>query len=186
VIRFRHANEGDAPAIAELHVASWRAAYRGVLPPRFLRRMDAGRLETSWQRRIRRSTRAPEVHVLDHDDTIIGFAQIGPCRHDRDMIQFAGEVYMLYLRPDRIGAGFGGMLLRGALDELERRGYPWVVIWVLSANREAQRFYHHFGLGPDGAHRRDWFDDRAVNVVRYARVLNPVIDYERLLGKVSR
>lgn len=186
MIRFRPARDGDAPIVAELHAASWRAAYRDMLPAGYLRRLDPMRLVGDWHRRINRSARAPEVFVLEHDDAVVGFVQIGPCRHDRDMIQFAGEVYMLYLRPDRIGAGFGSALLRGALSELEQRGYRWLVIWVLSANREARRFYRHMGLRFDGTTRVDRFDHRSVKVARYARALNPVVDFERLLGKVSR
>lgn len=35
-IILRSANEGDAPAIAALHAASWRDAYADILAPDFL------------------------------------------------------------------------------------------------------------------------------------------------------
>jgi hypothetical protein len=53
-------------------------------------------------------------------------------------------------------------------------------VWVLARNDRARRFYESEGLRLDGARRWDPFGDRAVPVVRYARALNPVVDFTEL------
>ena len=44
--RIRTATPEDARAIAEVHVASWRAAYRGVLPDTYLDRLSVDENKT--------------------------------------------------------------------------------------------------------------------------------------------
>ncbi len=120
------------------------------------------------------------VWVIEHEREVVGFSKLGACTDEHSMVGFAGEVSMLYLAPEHVGVGFGKFLLAKSMNVLERRGYYWLVIWVLARNAEARRFYGHMGLRPDGARRTDRFDGRSVSVVRYARAINPV-DLDRLL-----
>ena len=41
-ITVRSARPGDAEAIAQLHVASWRVAYRGIVDDAYLDALDVG------------------------------------------------------------------------------------------------------------------------------------------------
>jgi hypothetical protein len=45
----RKATPEDARAIAEVHVKSWRAAYRDLLPQDFLQGLSVDRREQQWQ-----------------------------------------------------------------------------------------------------------------------------------------
>jgi GNAT superfamily N-acetyltransferase len=62
-----------------------------------------------------------------------------------------GEVYALYLIPERWSTGCGRALMGAALDGLRAAAYQRVVLWVLAANARARRFYAQAGFAPDGA-----------------------------------
>jgi GNAT superfamily N-acetyltransferase len=176
---------GDAMAIADIHVASWRAAYRDLLPARYLSSLDPAEASPRWLQRVQTQSllRAPacDLWVVEDQGEVVGFALLGACRDGDDMAGFAGEVLMLYVHPRRLRGGLGRTLLAQIFDVLSERGYYWVVIWVLEGNRDAQQFYQRMGLRRDGTRRWDRFDNHAVPVIRFARALNPVFDFDALL-----
>ena len=57
-----------------------------------------------------------------------------------DGLQFAGEVYTLYVQQDHQGRGIGRRLLKRSLRALLGRGYPSALVWVLASN-PARFFY---------------------------------------------
>ncbi|MBI5268002.1 MAG: GNAT family N-acetyltransferase, partial [candidate division Zixibacteria bacterium] len=57
-MRFRIATPADAPAIAELHAASWRTAYRGVLSDTYLDGNIIDERTAVWHSRLT----SPEPH----------------------------------------------------------------------------------------------------------------------------
>lgn len=176
--------DDDIWAIAEIHAASWQHAYRGILPAAYLDSLRAPELAARWHQRVRAQARSRalsnDVWVVEERDEVAGFALLGPCRDGDEVAGFAGEVLMLYVHPRHTGRGLGGCLLAHCLDALTRRQYYWSVIWVLEKNRRAQEFYLRMGLRPDGSRRWDRFGGRAVPVLRYARAVNPIIDFDAL------
>lgn len=180
---------GDAWAVAEIHVASWQSAYRDILPARYLDSLHVADTGPRWLQRVQtQAALRPlvcDLWVIEEDGVVVGFAVLGACRDDvrgdePDMAGFAGEIQMLYVHPRRLGAGLGKRLIEHSFDILAQRGYYWAVVWVLEENRPAQAFYRRMGLRPDGARRFDRFDGRAFPVLRFARAINPVIDFDAL------
>src|SRR5947209_19355903 len=102
VISIRNARPADAEAIAEVHDAAWRDAYRGIIPGRELERMVARRGPRWWQTAILRGTR---LAVLEFDDSIVGYSSYG--RNRVPTLPYGGEVFELYLAPEFQGLGFG-------------------------------------------------------------------------------
>lgn len=49
MITVRHATANDAAAIAQVHVASWQAAYRGLLPEALLVSLSVERRQRHWE-----------------------------------------------------------------------------------------------------------------------------------------
>lgn len=163
-----------------MHIASWRWAYRGLLPDAYLDRLRQDDLAATWWRRIANAEVEESIHVVEHDGKVGGFVTFGPMTSDPSWLGYAGEVYMLYLEPDLVGRGLGARLMRGACADLERYRCRWVVVWVLARNRAARTFYEKMGFQLDGARRWDPFADRSVPVVRYAMAINPVFDFSSL------
>ena len=146
----RPATVDDARAIAEVHVASWQAAYRGLLPQEYL---DGISVE---QRAARRRESLANGHgttlVAVDSGTVVGFAVTGRSR-DEDADDSVGELYALYLRPDVWGVGAGAQLHDAALRSLA--GFGSNTLWVLDTNARARRFYERHGWQPDGVTKLD-------------------------------
>ena len=60
-------------------------------------------------------------------------------------------MYTLYVTPEHWSTGTGRALTDAALDGLRTAGYRRVVLWTLTANARARRFYAKAGFAPDGA-----------------------------------
>ncbi len=140
VITIRGARASDAEAIAAVHDASWRDAYRGIIPGRELERMVARRGPKWWQTAIRRGSR---LSVLDFHDAIGGYTSYG--RNRVPALPFGGEIFELYLAPEFQGLGFGRRLFEAARKDLADHGYGTVLVWALADNERAIEFYGRLG-----------------------------------------
>jgi L-amino acid N-acyltransferase YncA len=166
----RAAVAADAAQIARVHVASWRAAYQGLLPERYLERLSADERQRTWRRRIEERHPDEAVLVAERDGTVVGFASAGPTR-DRDAdARAVGEVYAVYLVPEEWGRGAGRCLLEGLVAALEAWGFAHAGLWVLESNARARGFYEHLGWRTDGATKQERFAER-VTEVRYCLAL---------------
>lgn len=169
-MHLRHARAEDAPAIAEVNVRAWKAAYPGLVPQEYL---DALRPEDrvgQWHEALGTGP-WPVVLVAEDDDVVVGFSSVGPTG-DVDLDPaVVGEVHTLYLDPARWRRGEGAALLGVATDELRRAGFERATLWVLGTNSNARAFYEHLGWRTDGATKlHDWGAFVAVDV-RYSRML---------------
>lgn len=147
-MKARPAAPGDAAAIARVHVASWNAAYRGVIADDALDELTEDRLEPAWRREIEDGAAA--VAVVEDDGIVVGYSRYGPARDDDlDPSQW-GEVYGFYLHPETWGRGGGRVLMDHVKDDLRGRGLRGACLWVVQVNERAQAFYRAVGFAPDG------------------------------------
>jgi ribosomal protein S18 acetylase RimI-like enzyme len=166
----RAATTRDAARIAEVHVRSWQATYRGHMPPEYLDRLDPADRLPRWQQRLTEPA-GDEVLVADGQDGVCGFSSFGPTRDDNDDPGQVGEVRAIYLMPAVIGTGIGRLLMDASVEHLTRAGYREVTLWVLAGNGRARRFYERAGLRPDGAVKVDDGAGFRLDEVRYRRSL---------------
>jgi ribosomal protein S18 acetylase RimI-like enzyme len=163
----RRADLADTKGIAQVHVAAWRSAYRGLLPDDVLERLSADDSAQRWQERIAR----PWGHILVAErDGIVGFAACGETRDEDVDREKVGELYVIYVHPAEWRQGHGRALLREALRCLQEEGFEHVLLWVLQGNEQAIRFYERAGFEADGASRiKRRRDGTEMPVVRYRR-----------------
>lgn len=161
----REAAPGDAEAIADIHVRSWRAAYRGQLTDDYLDSLSVDeRLEQH-----RRALETPGEHrtwVAEERGRVVGFAVTGPSQ-DADADERTGELYALYLDPERFGRGIGKRLLDHAVEDLRERGFRTATLWVLESNEAGRRFYEREGWRADGLTTSERVDCEMRPTVRY-------------------
>jgi GNAT superfamily N-acetyltransferase len=135
----RPATADDARPIAQVHVASWRAAYRGLVPDEVLDRMSVDERAQRWAEWIGVKT----VLVAEADDgAVTGFAAASAD---------TGEIHALYVAPDHWRRGIGAALLAAAHQALIAAGRDQAVLWVFAENGPARAFYAAHGYAPDGA-----------------------------------
>lgn len=144
----REATAIDAESIARVRVASWRAAYRGLIDDAYL---DALSVDAGRDRYLRHFDPAPTAGfsriVADEDGRAVGFATAGVARGSRELPASPrqGEVWMIYLLPSAQGHGLGTRLMRSMARGLDRRGLGSMVVWALAGNLPARRFYQRLG-----------------------------------------
>jgi ribosomal protein S18 acetylase RimI-like enzyme len=152
-ITIRAATADDAPAIAEVHVASWKGAYAGMLDLASVpEQLDVRERERMWAERI--PLIGDEGHrtwVADIDGKVAGFAFTRPTEdEDLNPLEIA-ELEALYLAPDVFGAGIGKELLDRAVAGMRNQGFLQATLWVLEENVRAIHFYRREGWRPDGS-----------------------------------
>jgi GNAT superfamily N-acetyltransferase len=164
----RPAEPEDAIAVARVHVRSWQAAYRTLLPDDYL---DQLRPEDRAQKYDFASLDPlkPWTIVAAEGGLIHGFATTGPSR-DPDRTNH-GELFALYVDPEQWGRGIGIALLSAARARLFSLGFRNAVLWVLAGNLRAERFYQIGGWAPDGTSRTVSVWGITVDEVRYQRGL---------------
>ena len=140
VIEIRRAKPNDAGAVAGTHDEAWRTAYRGIIPGGELEKLISRRGPAWWESAIRKGSR---VSLLVFGERIAGYANYG--RNRARSLQYDGEVYELYLRPEFQGLGFGRRLFTAARRDLCQSGMKSLVVWALSDNDPAVDFYRALG-----------------------------------------
>lgn len=163
----RAATVADAHAIATIRLAAWRATYAGIVPAALLDRMDLARNEAWIAGRVADPGGQATLVVEEERGRVAGYALTAPARDDD--AAGLGELEAIYLDPEARGRGLGRPLLDAALAELRRSGFSTVVLWVLTANGSARRFYERAGFRPDGAVRSLDFDGAPIEEIRYRR-----------------
>jgi GNAT superfamily N-acetyltransferase len=159
----RNATVEDADGIARVHIATWQAAYRGIVPDDYLDAMDVGDRTARW-RNVLEHPNGP-TWVAASDEAVVGWANAGPAR-DTDTRAAPGELYGIYVRSDWWGRGAAPPLMTEALAWLRER-YPEATLWTLEANARARRFYEKFGWRFDGTTRQDDRGSFVLHEVRY-------------------
>jgi ribosomal protein S18 acetylase RimI-like enzyme len=137
----RAAQRADAQAIAELHVAVWRATYRELAPPEAMQRLDVPFRQARWTEMLAKGTRT--ILVAESDGRIIGIGTAGAPsvpelgRH--------GEVLYLYVDSAFSGRGIGRALMRRLASALQAYGYSSAALGVVAGNPGAMAFYEKLG-----------------------------------------
>lgn len=158
----------DARAIAEVHVAAWRWAYRELMPREVLDDLSIDRRESQWAEWLDAGDAKAIIFVATDDAArVTGFVAAG---HERDDTGEAalGEIYALYQVERAHRTGLGRALVNAAIDALRARGFAACTLWALASNQTARGFYEAVGFALDGATK---IEGRFGEHVRYRRAI---------------
>ncbi|MDH5822273.1 GNAT family N-acetyltransferase [Luteimonas sp. RD2P54] len=149
----RRATVEDAAALSTLAARTFTETFGHLYPPEDLRTF----LDEAYALERQRTILAhPDyaVWLLEHDGAAVGHAAAGPCGLPHPAVRPGdGELKRLYLLAPWQAGGWGGRMMRTALDWLLRGGPRplWVGVW--SENPGAQRFYARYGFERVGDYR---------------------------------
>jgi GNAT superfamily N-acetyltransferase len=158
----RHARPGEGSRLAEIYLASGRAAWAGHLSPVGLAGVTSSVEE--WESRIA----DPDVIslVAEHRGAVAALAILRPSADpDADPATVA-LLDRLYTEPSAWRRGFGRALLAASMDELSSRGFRAVTLWTAEWNA-SRGFYEANGWALDGADRERTFAGSTYTEVRY-------------------
>lgn len=164
----RPAEPADAMAVAHVHVRSWQAAYRGLLPTGYLDQLHPEDRAEKYNF-ADPNPQKPWTIVAVEGGHICGFATTAPSR-DPDLPDH-GELCALYVDPECWARSIGVTLMEAARARLSYLGFRKAFLWVLAGNARAERFYRIDQWAPDGHRRRDSVWGVTVNEIRYQRTL---------------
>jgi ribosomal protein S18 acetylase RimI-like enzyme len=148
MVTIRPASASDAEAITRIHLAGWQRGYAGLMPAAYLaRRVTEAPARTAQRRADLESADGPgrTLVAVDGDD-VVGFSNYGPDRNEPAL----GEVYAIYVDPDRYSSGIGRAIMDEAVVRLRERGLTPVRLWVLAGNARGITFYERYGFRADG------------------------------------
>jgi L-amino acid N-acyltransferase YncA len=139
----REARVEDVPAIAKVHVDSWRTTYRGIVPDAYLDALAYENREQLWNGFFADPEPRGVLYVAENDvGQIVGFASGGPV-WETDPV-YTGELYAIYLFKAAQGGGIGRQLIGVVASGLLQRGHQSILAWVLADNPSC-RFYEAVG-----------------------------------------
>jgi GNAT superfamily N-acetyltransferase len=169
----RRALADDALGVATVHVRSWQAAYRGLLPDAYLDQIDLEARRAAWSGTIADADwqRTGTLVATEANGNVVGFAHVGPARDDDLDPGLVGELAAIYLLPHVWGSGVGRRLMAAAVNVLRDAGFGSAILWVLDGNDRAQRFYEVGGWQVDGVAKDIVIADTSLAEVRYRLVL---------------
>jgi GNAT superfamily N-acetyltransferase len=150
----RQAGIHDAPAIARVHVESWKTTYPGIVPDSYLAALDEEESARRWSERLAAGDSIAFVAETqsETDSGIIGFISGGPSRDalgncDAELFGIGNcdaELYAIYLLHAQQRLGAGRLLTHALATALRDIGHQSLLVWALEQN-PAVYFYQRFG-----------------------------------------
>mmetsp|Transcript_2763 Transcript_2763/g.7150 ORF Transcript_2763/g.7150 Transcript_2763/m.7150 type:complete len:179 (-) Transcript_2763:281-817(-) len=139
VVTIRAARQADADKIATVHVASWRDAYRDMMPADYLRDQVVVDLTSHW--RSIDYDGGDVFLVAEAEGEILGFVAV---------YRNQNPPYLDNLHVDvpRRSAGLGTKLMSAVASRLDALGETGVFLYIIRDNHKAQRFYERLGGVP--------------------------------------
>ena len=133
----------DCRLVAELHVESWRHAYRGILPEQYLASLSVVEREAMWLRIVERQP--SQLLLARNANELVGFVAFGASR-DKGTSSNQAEIWAIYVKPTFWSTGAGRLLWLSALQYILAEGYKSIGLWVINGNDRAIRFYERAGF----------------------------------------
>ncbi|WFF03475.1 GNAT family N-acetyltransferase [Micromonospora sp. WMMD964] len=174
----RPARPEDAGEIARIQLATWRVAYRRILPRHVLDNLDEAFLARRWSAAVLEPPSGKHrvlVAVEQAEQSyLVGFAASGPADGEalapgEPADAFGPDVAAvtdLLVEPRWGRRGHGSRLLAAAVDLWREDGMSRAVAWAFDGDEATRKFLTSTGWEPDGAARALDVDDMLVPQVR--------------------
>lgn len=147
-MNIRRAQLQDAPAIARVHIDTWKATFAGIVPQDYLDQLTYAESEEVWEDILQGEKGVRPFFVAeDFSKEVVGFV-LGGASRVAEYPAYEGELIGIYILPAYQGQGLGRRLTQALIQALSYRS---LLVWTLTQN-PACRFYEALGaqlLGKD-------------------------------------
>ena len=155
----RSARAADAPGLALVQVASWRAEFAGLVPEDVIDELASEEAVSKFTERWRDAISAPptsrhRVHVavdMPGAPEVLGFAASGPATDDDLWPGTDGELYELHINPSAADSGHEERLLHAVADAFAEDGFSTAYTWALAGQEARISFLEDAGWAQDGS-----------------------------------
>lgn len=143
-IYIREVQPNDAKDLAHIHIASWRAAYTGIVSQDWLDAQKEHERAERWRENIlSEKSLHQKTFVALADGKTGAFATAGKSRNS-DYAEYA-ELWAIYAHPEYFSKGLGAALFNRCARHAVELGCPKMFANVLQANRSGRDFYERMG-----------------------------------------
>jgi ribosomal protein S18 acetylase RimI-like enzyme len=167
MIKIRYADISDAKTLGKIHSRSWKVAYNGIVPDEILDKITAEKRQKYFEKSL--TDELEEDAIIFKDNEAVGFICIGKCR-DTDKPDTYGEIWGIYLLPQYWKMGIGSKLINWGINELKKRKFHNITLWVLEENTSARKFYEKIGFKHDGTVKQIIIGKK-LNEYRYEKII---------------
>jgi GNAT superfamily N-acetyltransferase len=156
----RPAEPSDATEIARIQLATWRAAYTGLLPAEVLGALDGDEAAATWRHTIEQGP--ARVFVAFEGPWCVGFCAGGAAPEDESAdatgipapdAEHVALVSALLVEPRWGRRGHGGRLLAMAGEAMLAAGLVRGIAWVAEGDKASLAFWERAGWVADGTVR---------------------------------
>lgn len=153
------AEEDSLTELSNVYQQSWNHAYRNIMPQSYLDSIPSGH----WADNVRQEG----IHtlIMRQGNSIIGTASF--CQSRWEKYPGYGEIISIYFLPEYMGKGYGKQLIGKAVDELRRKGFTELLLWVLEENQAARKFYEACGFSYCGERKREDIGGESLTELMY-------------------
>jgi GNAT superfamily N-acetyltransferase len=164
----RRATVADAEALAQVHEATWRETYVGLLSGQMLDALTADARAAAWRRTL--SGAAGELstaYVAERSGTFVAFGSCGEQRNEEFAAAgYAGEFTAVYVLKTDQRRGLGAGLMSAMMRDLADRGLVGFTCWSPRENIPARSLCEKLG-GKLIGQRQVTLEQGALNEVAY-------------------
>ena len=156
-INIRLAVLSDASAMAEIHARSWEAAYKDIMPAKYIEKQSEKR-PAQWRNILSQENK--KQYIIEADGKPAGMVCVGEPHHEYTEIfnddscidsSFC-ELHNIYLHPNYFRCGIGTRAMDFAINKGREANKSNIVLWVFAENIGSIRFYEVCGFSVDGAY----------------------------------
>ena len=175
----RPARPEDAGEIARVQLATWRVAYRRILPRHVLDNLDEAYLARRWSAAVQEPPSGAHRVLVAVEEAaqsyLVGFIASGPADAEAlapgepadALASGVAAVTDLLVEPRWGRRGHGSRLLAAAVEHWRGDGLTRAVAWAFDADAATRKFLGSTGWEPDGATRALDVDDMLVPQLRF-------------------
>lgn len=159
----RAATVDDIGEIQQVARQTWTVAYEDIVGPEEIERAMQEWYASSA---IEQQLAADDVGYFVATDSgdVFGYASSGPSDAEN-----CGELYSIYVHPDRWGDGVGARLLERATDHVVGLGFGRMRVAVLAENDVGNAFYRRCGFTLSEENEIELFTDETFEEFVYHR-----------------
>ena len=137
----------NARDMAFVHVNSWKAACKSIVPDEYLDGLSVEKSEEKFRKFYEKGI---TQYCLMYADCLPAGILAFSKTFDKDAYDKTADLGVLYFLPEYWGKGLGAELLRHGTEEMKKAGYKKITLWVLEKNERARKFYEKNGFVFDG------------------------------------
>ncbi|KAH8552906.1 acyl-CoA N-acyltransferase [Umbelopsis sp. PMI_123] len=170
-IDYQLATDDDLNTLVNIHVASWRYTYRGLVPDTYLDdEVEVERL-AHWQEMLPFQDEDHYIMLALDQATgqVVGFVK---CEYEPEKEKDMTYVDHLHVLPGWQGAGIGKTLLELAIDWTKAKGLNKIYLYVMEKNENAITFYSNRGWHHDLSLSLPMASYMMIDSRRYVKVLS--------------